>query len=101
MRTSASSGAPISPAARKRSSSPATCVRKPINASQSMPSTGIAGKRCQVAWNTEASRAPGRNPQISSAVNERMGASQRVIASATCHWAVCAERRAKDLSGVV
>jgi hypothetical protein len=39
--------------------------------------------------------------QISSAVNDRMGASQRTMLSAMWNSAVCAERRAALFFGVV
>ncbi len=60
-----------------------------------------AGSACQVLRNTDSIRAPGNSPQISSAVKDRIGASQRTMASAMCHIAVCAERRGRPAAGVV
>jgi hypothetical protein len=84
-------------AARSRATSP----RSASSASQSISAAGIAGSACQVEWNTDRGRSPGRYDQISSAVNDNTGASQRTIASAICHIAVWAERRARLRVGVV
>ena len=55
----------------------------------------------QVVKKTDSARSPGMNRQISSAVNDRIGASQRTIASAIQYIAVCAERRGTPFAGVV
>src|SRR5208337_3704159 len=83
--TSASSGAPIAPAVRSRSSSRATSALSAMNAGQSIGRLRSApeGNSCQVFKNTDSLRSPGRNLHTSSAVKLRMGASQRTIASAT------------------
>ena len=59
------------------------------------------GSSYQVARNTDSARTPGRNRQISSAVKDMIGASQRAMASAICHSTVCAERRGSEFTGVV
>ena len=101
--TAASSGAPSSPAARSRSSSRATSVLSAITASQSIAPVRRDRRAASTRSrrSTEASRSPGRYFQISSAVNDRIGASQRTIASAMWYIAVCAERRAALFAGVV
>ncbi len=101
MSSSASNGAPISPATRSRSSSPDTSPRSASSSVQFTPLAGVGGSACQVERNTESACWPGSRRQISSAVNDRIGASQRVIASAMCHNDVCAERRAWLSAGVV
>ena len=60
----------------------------------------------QVANRTLPPRAPspgagGRKPQSSSAVNDRIGAIQRTMASATWYIAVCALRRPRESPGIV
>ena len=59
------------------------------------------GSATPVLRNTDSLRVPGMNRQISSAVKERIGASQRTIASTIKNIAVCAERRAWLFAGVV
>ena len=101
--TTASSGAPICSPTRSRSSSRSTAVRASSTIGQStVPlEAGTSGSSAQVEKNTDFSRAPGMWRQISSAVNERIGASQRTIASAIQYIAVCAERRGWPWAGVV
>ena len=47
-----------------------------------MESPGACGSSCQVVEKYRFGRSPGRKRQISSAVKERMGASQRTMLSA-------------------
>ena len=95
--TSASSGAPIAPDDRSRSSSRATSALSAMNAGQSMVEarSAPAGNSCQVFNNTDSLRSPGRKLHASSAVKLKIGASQRTMASATWYIAVCAERRGR------
>ena len=51
-----------------------------MSAGQSIGSAGTSGSACQVSRNTDSPRSPGRWRQISSAVNDRIGASQRTMA---------------------
>ena len=99
--TRASSGAPMSLASRSFSSSRVTSPRSAMSVSQSMASLDTGGSACQISWKTDSRRSPGRYPHTSSAVNDRIGASQRTMPSAMCHMAVCAERRAVPAAGVV
>ena len=73
---------------------PVTAARSASNAGQAMALAGTSGNACQSSHCTDSPRLPGRYCQISSAVNERIGASQRTMASTMCNIAVCAERRA-------
>ena len=63
--------------------------------------SAMVGSVVQVEKNTDSGRSPGMCRQISSAVNDRIGASQRTIASAIACIAVCAERRGRPRAGVV
>ena len=76
-------------------------TRKTVSQSICGRCAAPCGNATQVLRNTDSLRLPGMYRQISSAVNDRIGASQRTIASAIQNIAVCAERRAWLFAGVV